>query len=289
MRRVDPNVVIHRKLTPKSDRLIRWVVLSLSFGTGTATAQDAAHGWDNPFDHALEFNAPTIGTHDTTYTPDALAWTVETRVLAIQSVGPVERNNWDMIVESGGTEYVSQNQDASEVDFVLFDGSAFTDDQRSEPPTTATIYHNGEQGGVFYQDYVCTHPFDQWDGENGYADFHMDYSTLVAAKTLYLKAGAAYRFDIDRTDGSQSGFASLMRTDPNTRIQPRSQAVAEFGWNGSKHPDFVFVPEEGLYTLVVLQKNGDALGLATVRNSQVVPRGTVRVNDNTVRINVSAE
>jgi hypothetical protein len=65
--------------------------------------------------------------------------------------------------------------------------------------------------------------------------------------------------------------------------------VAEFWWDGDRHDDFVYVPEEGLYTLVVVQKNGDAVALATVHNSQVIPRGEGRVDDNSVRINVSAE
>jgi hypothetical protein len=208
-------------------------------------------------------------------------------VFAIQSIG----RNWDLIVDADFT-FVSQYQRVDDVDFVLFDGTTLENDVRAAVPTTATVYSGGGGGGPFYADYTRATPFDEWDGENGFAKFDMLYWDLARAKTLYLKAGVAYRFDVDREDGNQSGFAALMRTDPSTRIQPRSQAVAEFSWDGPHHDDFVFAPEEGLYTLVVIQKNGHAAALGTVLNTQLIPRGTSRVSQdkgNTVRINVSAE
>lgn len=254
---------------------------ALMFSVSAVSAQQ--QGFDFPFDHPLQLNQWNVGTHDTIYGPDALGWTVETRVLAIQSLG----RNWDMILDTeGGPTYVSQFQSLDDVDFIVFEGG---DDWRPRPASTAHIYRNGDTAGMFYSGYVVAQPFDEWDGENGFADFKMTNADLVRAKTLYLKAGVAYRFDVDRSSGSQKGFASLIRSNPDTRIQPRSEAVAEFWWDGPQHDDFVYVPEEGPYTLVVVQQNGDAYALGTTRLTQVIPRGDARAPDNTVRINVSAE
>jgi hypothetical protein len=265
-------------------RTVRAILCVGAFATLSANsvfAQEA--GFDYPFDHPLQLNWPNVGTRDTAYGPDALQWTAATRVLAIQPLG----RNWDMIIDTnGGPTYVSQMQDVDDVDFVLFEGG---DDARPLYETTARIYRNGDTTGMFYSGYVRATAFDQWDGENGFAEFHMLNFDLVQAKRLYLKAGFAYRFDIDRASGAQKGFASLMRSNPDTRIQPRSQALAEFSWEGQRHDDFVFVPEEGWYTLVVVQQNGDAYALGNPSSTQVIPRGDARVPDNTVRINVSAE
>jgi hypothetical protein len=182
------------------------VAASITLCAARAAAQQ--EGFDFPFDHPLQFNAPIVGTHDTVYGLDALQWTAATRVLAVQGIG----KNWDMIVDtSDGPTYVSQSQGVGDVDFVLFDGTTLQGDLRTAPATTATVYHNGDAGGLFYAYYVKATPFDRWDGENGYADFEVLYYDLVQAKTLYLKAGTAYRFDIDRGSKGQSGFASLMR------------------------------------------------------------------------------
>jgi len=218
------------------------------------------------------------------YSADEFAWTGASRVLAIQPLGV----NYDVIVtDDAGWRRVSQHR-GNEVEFVLFDASTMPNETRHYPETVVDVYTNGNDRGMYYMYYVEAPPF-QCDGRRGQIDLKMYYYEMVAARTLYLKAGVAYRFDIDRTDGRPAGFASLMRTDPQSRVQTRPQAVAEFGWRGKQHDDFVYVPEEGWYTLVIVQENGEALGLATVRNTVRVARGEDRVDENDIRITISAE
>jgi hypothetical protein len=267
---------------PREGHAIVFVLVACSLvlaSVGTAAAQ-----WDFPFDHELSLRDPNLCTHTTTYGPDEFAWTSTSRVLAIQPLGV----NYDVIVnEDAAWPRVSQHR-GKEVEFVLFDASTLNDEIRHYPETTVDVYTNGNDRGMYYMYYVEAVPL-QWDGRRGQIDLKMYYYEMVAARTLYLKAGVAYRFDIDRTDGRQAGFASLMRTDPQSRIQTRPQAVAEFGWRGEQHDDFVYVPEEGWYTLVIVQENGEALGLGTVQNTVRVARGEDRVDENDIRITITTE
>lgn len=255
--------------------------------TTTVEAQDGLY--DVPFDHPLVLGESNICTKDTSYGPDVLRWTADVRVLAVQPLGNL---NYDMIIDaSDGNVFVSQYQSPGDVDFVLFDGSAISnEDPRAAPEITTRIYHN--QSDVvqpFYTHYVRARSFDYWDGKSGYADASMFYYDLVQARRIYLKAGTAYRFGIERKDPKQTGFASLIPTSPFNRIQTRPAAVGEMRWWNGGQDELVIAPEEGWYTLVIVQTSGSALGAAFVRNTVVVPRGPERVDDNSAWITVRAE
>jgi hypothetical protein len=249
-----------------------------------SAAQNTPWGW--PLDHELTLNEPNVCTRTTRYEAEDFAWTGASRVLAIQ---PINSGNYDMIVTDDlGSVRVSQNPDPKAVEFVLFDATQLHQDDRPFVETTVDVYTNGDDSGFYYAYYVEARPVE-WDGRNVSLDFSMWYYDLLEARTIYLKAGVAYRFDIDRADGQQAGFVSIMRADPRSRIQTRPQAVAEFGWRGERHDDYVYVPEEGWYTLVLVQENGDAMALGSVEFTQTVPRGSARVASNDIRINISAE
>jgi hypothetical protein len=256
------------------------------------TASHAQAQWDTPLNHPLSFNDWNMIAGNIEYGPEFLPWTNETRVLAIQPI----HNNADLILKTNdGNVWVSQYQDWKEVDFVLFDGSEIWDasgqDPRPNPECTAELYSSDTAaGGVFYLQYVKARDFNEWDGYDGYADFSMDSADLVQARRVYLKAGVAYRFDIDRADPNQAGLASLMPTNYQSRIQTRPQAVAEFRWWAGGHDDLVYAPEEGWYTLVIAQTNGRALGLGLRTNTIEIGRGDYPgVMNNNIRVSVHAE
>ena len=261
-----------------------WSVLIVGIVSLLGMTAPASAQWDYPVDHAMSLNDPNLCTKTTRYEPSDFPWTGATRGLAIQPITV----NYDMIVTDDlGWARVSQLP-GREVEFVVFDASSLHDDTRDHVGTTVDVYTNGNDRGMYYAYYVEAPPVE-WDGKHAAINFDMWYYELVEARQIYLKAGIAYRFDIDRSSADQTGFASLMRTDPRSRIQTRPQAVAEFDWRGAEHDDFVYVPEEGWYTLVVVQENGDALGLGLVTNTLVVPRGERPVNDNDIRITITAE
>lgn len=288
---MDAVSTIHREcMMTQSDtstwrrRVSRAITVATTSGTVIALLNGGAQAWDYPFDHEIVLDDPNLCTHTTRYDSRQLPWTERTRVLAVQPIA----TNCDMIVtDDGGTVHVSQLPGA-EVEFALFDATTLPGETRGTPEFTLDVYTNGADAGLYYLYYVNAEPID-WDGEAVRVDFNMWYYEMVAARTIYLRAGRAYRFDIDRGDGRQSGFASLMRTDPWSRIQTRPQAVAEFDWRGERHDDFVYVPEEGWYTLVVVQENGDALGLAKVWNTVQVGRGADAVDTNDIHITITVE
>lgn len=250
--------------------------------TNSAAAQA---GWDWPVDHPLTLRDPNFLTRNTQFTPDALAWTGQTRVLAVQ---PLAANIDASVTTDDGTTWISQDPDPEAIEFFVFDENPLGNDDRARPECTATIYSNGSDPATAYVQYDQARDFEVWDGQQGYTDIQLQYFELLAVRRIYLRAGVSYRFHVDLADRHQEGFAALMRSDENSRIQPRANAVGEFRWGNDGQEEWSIAPEEGWYTLVVVQTNGQAIGLGTVKNTIVFGRGEQNVETNNIRISVRA-